>query len=297
MLHRTAILLASSLSLTASMSNAQDTTGRPSTTMATSFVSGYAAVNGLNLYYERHGKGEPLILLHGGISASESFGANLSTLAASREVIAVHLQGHGHTKDIDRPFRFELMADDVAAFVEYLHLGRVDILGYSQGGGVALQVAIRHPAIVNRLIVVSEPMKHAGWYPEVAASFSQMSANAPMIGANVARSPMAKLYPDKDWVALFRKTGELNSRDYDWTEGVAAVKSPTMLIFADADAVRLDHIMEFYKALGGGQRDAGLDGTLRPRARLAIVPGATHYDILATTAVADLAGRFLAFNR
>src|SRR6185312_780482 len=120
--------------------------------------SGFAPVNGLQMYYEIHGEGEPLILLHGGVGASEMFAPNLSAFAKARQVIAVHLQGHGHTKDIDRPLRFELMADDIHALIAYLKLGKADVLGYSMGGGVALQTAIRHPASVKRLIVVSAAM-------------------------------------------------------------------------------------------------------------------------------------------
>ena len=116
--------------------------------------SGFAPVNGLNLYYEIHGEGQPLIMLHGGVAASEAFGQNLTDLAKARKVIALHLQAHGHTKDIDRPLRSEFMADDVAALMALLKIEKADVLGYSLGGGVALQTAIRHPAAVDRLIVV-----------------------------------------------------------------------------------------------------------------------------------------------
>jgi pimeloyl-ACP methyl ester carboxylesterase len=122
--------------------------------MAEPRTSGFAPVNGLDMYYEVHGSGEPLILLHGGIAASEAFGDNLVVLAESRQVIAVHLQGHGKTRDIDRPLRYELMADDVAALMEHLELQPADLLGYSMGGGVALQMAIRHPQLVRKLVIV-----------------------------------------------------------------------------------------------------------------------------------------------
>jgi pimeloyl-ACP methyl ester carboxylesterase len=251
------------------------------------------SVNGLSLHYEVHGAGRPLVLLHGGIGASEMFGPNLAALAASRQVIAVHLQGHGHTADIDRPLRHETMADDVAALIEALGIGPSDLLGYSLGGGVALQTAVRHPERVRRLIVVSAPMRSDAWYPEVAAAFAQMPANADMIAANIRQSPLAQMYPGVDWAGLFRKVGAMEAAGYDHTQGVAGLRPQTMLVFADADSMRPDHIVDFYKALGGGQRDAGLDGSQRPRARLAIVPDATHYDILSTTRVADLAAAFL----
>ncbi|HEV2710669.1 MAG TPA: alpha/beta hydrolase [Edaphobacter sp.] len=255
--------------------------------------SGFAPVNGLNLYYEIHGAGQPLILLHGGVSASEAFGPNLKELAKSRKVIAVHLQGHGHTKDINRPLRFESMADDVAALIAFLKIEKADVLGYSVGGGVALQTAIRHPAAVNRLVVVSAAMQQDGWFPEVITAFDQLSMHAPQIAQNIKGSPLGQLYPEVNWETLLRKIGEMESQDFDWSEQVKKLQSPMMLVFADADAIRPEHMVEFYKALGGGQRDAGLDGSLRSKARLGIVPGATHYNILATTAVTGMVSPFL----
>jgi pimeloyl-ACP methyl ester carboxylesterase len=255
--------------------------------------SGFVPVNGLNLYYEIHGAGQPLIMLHGGVSASEAFGQNLTELAKTRKVIALHLQGHGCTKDIDRPLRFEFMADDVAALMALLKIEKADVLGYSLGGGVALQTAIRHPAAVNRLIVVSAAMKRDGSYPEVNAAFDQMTAHAPQIAQNIKGSPLGQLYPEVNWETLLRKIAEMESHDFDWSEQVKKIRCPTMLVVADADSIRLEHVVAFYEALGGGQRDAGLDGSLRSAARLAVVPGATHYNILSTTAVADLASPFL----
>lgn len=258
--------------------------------------SGFAPVNGLQMYYEIHGDGEPLVLLHGGVQASDAFGPNLPALAQSRQVIAVHLQGHGHTKDIDRPLRFESMADDIAALIAYLKLGKADLLGYSMGGGVALQTAIRHPASVKRLIVVSAAMTQDGSYPEVNAAFDQMGVHAAQIAQNIKGSPLGQLYPEVNWESLLRKIGEMESRNFDWSAQVKQIQSPTELIFADADSIRPSHIAAFYEALGGGKRDAGLDGSLRSAARLGIVPGATHYNILSTTMVAEMVLPFLSQN-
>jgi len=253
-----------------------------------------AAVNGLQLYHEIHGSGgRPLVVLHGGVAASESFGANLPALAASRQVIAVHLQGHGRTRDIERPLRFETMADDVAALAAHLGLKKIDVLGYSLGGGVAQQLAIRHPALVERLVVVSQPFKRAAWYPEVLGAFEAMAAHAPQIAQNIAGSPMGALYPDVKWEALVRKIGELESHDYDWSTDVAKIRARTLLVFADADAMHPEHMVDFYKLLGGGQHDAGMDGARRPAAQWAVLPGTTHYDLLATDAVAKAAVPFL----
>ncbi|WP_265518672.1 alpha/beta fold hydrolase [Nitratireductor luteus] len=261
--------------------------------MTTPAEAGYAPVNGLELYYEIHGAGKPLILLHGGIAAFELFETSLPVFSKSRQVILVHLQGHGRTRDIDRPLRFEFMADDIAALVAHLGIGKADVMGYSLGGGVAIQLAIRHPQAVDRLVVVSEAIKRSAYYPEVVAAFDQMEAMAPQIGANVAQSPLAELYSDVDWVQLFTKMGDLLKRDFDWSEQFAGISSPTMLVFADADAQTPEYIMEVWRLLGGGQRNAGLDGSLRPQARLAIVPGTTHYNLVATPVVAELVAPFL----
>lgn len=263
------------------------TNGDTATTGAT---GRYVPMNGLALYYEEHGAGEPLIVLHGGVGAHEMFGPNLQALAAGRRVIAVHLQGHGRTADIARPLRYELMADDIAALLAHLGIPTADLLGYSLGAGVALQTAMRHPAMVRKLVAISRPCKRDGWYPEVRASFDQMG---PETGRFMSQSPLSQLYPTVDWPTLFAKLGDLERQDYDWSAQVAQLTMPVLLMFADADAVRLSHILEFYGLLGGGQRDAGLDGSGRSVNRLAILPGCTHYDILATAAVTQAALPFL----
>ena len=261
--------------------------------MTPAIHSDFADIRGLRLYYELHGSGRPLVVLHGGVAASEAFGPNLPALAASRQVIAMHLQGHGRTADVDRPLRFETLADDVAALAAHLGLRRIDVLGYSLGGGVAQQLAIRHPELVDRLVVASQVFKRSGWYPEVIDAFEAMSAHAPQVAANIAQSPMGKLYPGVNWESLLRKIGELESRDYDWSADVAKIRARTLLVFADADAMRPEHMIEFYKLLGGGQHDAGMEGSRRPAGQWAVLPGTTHYNLLATDALAKAATRFL----
>jgi pimeloyl-ACP methyl ester carboxylesterase len=218
-----------------------------------SVKTGYAPVNGLKMYYEIHGNEEPLVLIHGGVVGITVFGANIDALAKERQVIAVELQGHGHTVDVERPLSFEAMADDVAALLQYLNVQKADVMGYSLGAGVALQLVFRHPELVRKLVVVSEPFKHDGWYPEVLAAFEHMDAAT---AAPMKQSPLAKLYPNVDWDVLFTKLGDLQHKDYDWTKEVEAIKSSTMLVFADADAIRPEHIIKFYELLGGGKRDA-----------------------------------------
>jgi pimeloyl-ACP methyl ester carboxylesterase len=167
------------------------------------------------------------------------------------------------------------------------------LVGYSFGGGVALQTAIRHPEVVDHLVVISSVMAQTGFYPEGLATFAQMSKNAPMLADSVKKSPLATMYPKTNWETSFKKMGELNSTPFDWSAQVKALKEPTLLVFADADAVRAEHIVEFYKALGGAQRDAGLDGSMRSMAQLAILPGTTHYNINASPSLAVVIGEFL----
>ena len=253
----------------------------------------FADVNGQHISYSVHGAGKPLILLHGGVNP-DSFGSNLAELAKGRQVIAVHLQAHGRTPDSDRPLCCETLGDDVAALIGHLNLGKADVMGYSLGSSVALQTAIRHPDVVDRLVLVSARMKHDGAYPEVVAAFNQMEANAPVIGPGVKASPLGQAYPDVDWTNLFSKLGDLTKRPFDWSADVAGVQARTLLVFADADCVRPEHVVEFWKALGGGQRDAGMDGSLRPANQLAIVPNATHYTLPVDPMLPQIVERFLA---
>ncbi len=250
----------------------------------------YAPVNGLNMYYEIHGAGEPLLLLHGGVGGIDMFGPNLSALAQHRRVIAVDFQGHGRTADVDRPLRSEFMADDMAALLRYLGIDKADVAGNSLGGGIALQFAIRHPELVRRLVLVSTVFRQDGWYPEIQAAFKQMG---PQAAQGIKQSPLAQLYPTVDWDVLFTKIGELETSAYDWSSDVAALKVPTLLVFADADSIQLAHMIEFYQLLGGGHHDAGLDGSGRSIHQLAILPGTTHYDIDHSAGLASTVISFL----
>ena len=241
----------------------------------------YANVNGLELYYEIHGTGNPLVLLHGGFGTIDMFAQLIPALAGTRQVIGVELQAHGRTADIDRPMSFEFMADDVAALIRHLGLDRADVCGYSLGGGVALQTAIRHPDVLHKLVVVSSPFRSAGWYPEVRAGFRSINAEAakawvgsPMHQAYVSVAPKPEAWPE-----LVTKLGQLLAQDYDWSEGVSAIEAPTMIVIGDADGVRTAHAVEFFELLGGGKKDAGWDGSGMSNARLAILPATTHYSI------------------
>jgi len=254
----------------------------------------YADVNGVHLYYEIRGTGEPLVLLHGGLGAIEMFGPNLHILAENHQVIAVDLQGHGRTADVDRPFRVETMADDIAALLEHLHISRADVMGYSLGGGVALQVAARHPSVVHRLVLVSTSLRRKDFYPEIL--------NAPQIGGSAAEqmkgTPIWDLYmslaPRKqDFPRLLDKIGTLMATDYDFTSDIAKVTAPTLVVAGDADIFAPSHAVELFGLLGGGKRDGGYDGSGRSASRLAILPGITHYTIFAAPELGETALRFL----
>ena len=257
----------------------------------------YAPVNGLNLYYETHGHGgpAPLVLLHGGLGAIEMFGPVLGALAAGRQVIGVDLQAHGRTADVDRPLSYAALADDVAALIRHLGLAQADVLGYSLGGGVALQTALRHPAVVRKLVLVSTPYARQGWHAENLAGMNQMSAAAaPFLAQTPMYHQYAALAPRvDDWPVLLDKLGNLMRADYDWSADLAGLQAPTLLVVGDYDSVRTAHAVSFFEHLGGGQKDAGWDGAGMTPARLAILPGHTHYNIFTSPALAGTAAAFL----
>lgn len=261
--------------------------------MSTPISTGKVPVGGAEIYYEIHGDGPPLVLLHGGVNPSETFGAPLAAMARTHKVIAIHLRGHGFSTDADGPWSAEGMADDVAAVLRQLGIGKARFMGYSLGAAISVQVAIRHPELVEKLVAVSVAFRADGEYPEVRQAFAQMPGMAAAIGQQLSASPLAQLYPDVDWETMMRKTGEMNHSDRDWTAGIKTIKVPTLLVFADADSIRPEHMVEFWKLLGGGQRDAGLDGSQRPASQLAIIPGTTHYSLIQSPLLIDVATAFL----
>jgi pimeloyl-ACP methyl ester carboxylesterase len=257
--------------------------------------TGYAPVNGLDLYYEIHGSGRPLILLHGGFGATEMFEPLLPALTAKGRVIAVDLQGHGRTADIARPLSNEAMADDIAALIAHLGLGTATVAGYSFGGAVALQTAIRHPALVERLVVISTPHKRSAWFADNLAAMEQMGAHS---AEPMKQTPLYELYAriaprPEDWTNLWAKMGDKLRQDHDWSDGVAGLTMPTLLVFGDADSVSPARAAEFFALLGGGQRDGSWDRSGVTPHRLAILPGTTHYDIFASPLLAITIASFL----
>lgn len=257
--------------------------------------SGYAAVDGLKMYYEVHGDGQPLVLIHGGLASSGMFDAILPELSKHRKVIAVDLQGHGRTADIDRPLSYEAMADDIATLIQYLKIPSADVMGYSLGGEVALRTAIQHPNVVRNLLIVSATYRRDGWYPEIIAAESQMNAQT---AEQMKQTPIYQSYAQiaphpQDWPVLCTKLGKLFRLDYDWSGDITKIKAPVLLVFGDADAVRTANAVQFFELLGGGQRDGAWDGSGMSRARLAVLPGTTHYTIFSSPRLASVVTEFL----
>jgi pimeloyl-ACP methyl ester carboxylesterase len=257
----------------------------------------YAEVNGINLYYETIGDGRPLILLHGGLGSGEMFGPVRPALAESHQVIAVDLQGHGRTADIDRPIDVSLMADDIAALIDHLGLDKPDLVGYSLGGGVALYAAAKVPEKVGRLVVASPNLRPDDIYPEMQPQQGQVNAAAAEL---MKDTPMYQLYQrvaprPEDFPRLLDKIGALMAQGYDHTEVVRSLQVPTMIVAADADMAPPSHHVEIFKLLDGGLRDGGWMGEGRPKGghALAILPGLTHYNVFASPLFAAATLAFL----
>jgi len=234
----------------------------------------YAEVNGIRLYYEVHGAGEPLVLLHGGLGAVEMFGEVLPLLAEGRQVVAVDLQAHGRTADIDRPLGYEAMADDVAALLRHLEVGEADVFGFSMGGGVALQVAIRHPEVVRKLVVVSAAHTSDSMHPELLEMIPSITPEV-FAGTPIEEDYLRTAPNPNDFPTLVAKLKQLDMEHFAWPpEGVRSIAAPTLLIVGDSDAVRLEHVIALFRLLGGGVMGdlAGL-----PKSQLAVLPGTTHF--------------------
>ena len=255
----------------------------------------YADVNGIHLYYEIHGTGKPLVLLHGGFGSTQMFEPNLDALAKGREVIAVDLQGHGRTADIDRPFSVEAMGDDIAALLQYLNIPKADVMGYSLGAGVALQVAVRHPELVNKLVLVSAIVRRSDFYPDILAQQAQLG---PAVAEQMKQTPMYKSYASlnpypEDWPRLLQKIGDFMKKDYDFSDAVRAIKAPTLVVAGDADIFPPKYAVRTFELLGGGQKDGGWDGSGQIASQLAILPGVTHYNMAMAPALVPTAIAFL----
>jgi pimeloyl-ACP methyl ester carboxylesterase len=253
------------------------------TAMAQAKAKGaYADANGLRYYYEIHGKGEPLLLLHGGLGSIDMFRPGmLPTLAKNRRVIAVDLHGHGRTALGERPISLPDIGDDMAVVLKKLDVAQVDVLGYSFGGGVGFRLAVQHPQMVRRLAMVSAGYAQDGFYPEMLPMQAQVGAAMadPMKDTPMYKSYMAVAPRPSDFPRLLDRMGELMRKPYDWSADVKTLQMPVMIVFGDSDMYRPEHIVKFYQLLGGGLKDAGWGRENMSRNRLAILPDLTHYDI------------------
>jgi pimeloyl-ACP methyl ester carboxylesterase len=241
-------------------------------------TTGYAPVNGLKMYYEIHGKGDPVVLLHGSfMTITNNWTDMIPRLSKSRQVIAVEMQGHGRTADINRDFSYENLADDIAALLDYLKIKQADVLGYSMGGGVAMQVAIRHPDKVRKVVSISAVFRHDGWVKEAVEVFPQMEAG--MFKGSPIEIEYRKLSPTPDKFDTFiKRVIQMDLKPYDFGAGkLKATKAPMLFIHGDADGVRLDHISEMFRLKGDE-----IFGDMRPRSasRLAILPNTTHVTLM-----------------
>jgi pimeloyl-ACP methyl ester carboxylesterase len=260
-------------------------------------TSGYATVDGVEVYYAVYGEGDPLVLLHGGFGLIEMFGPNVAALAAGRQVIGIDLRGHGRTPLPEEQMTFADLANDVAGVLDHLGIAKADVMGYSLGGSTAIRLAIEHPERVDRLVVVSAPYAFAGWHDfnqqgmraVSAATTAEAMKPTPMYAAYAAVAPD----PENDWPRLHDQMGRLLGADYDWSAEIPAIAAPTLLIVGDWDAVRTAHVASFFELLGGGKVDANWDRSGMNHNRLAILPNQTHYELFMSPALAEAVIPFL----
>jgi pimeloyl-ACP methyl ester carboxylesterase len=257
-------------------------------------ASGHVDVGALELYHERHGQGPPLVLLHGAFGTIEScFADLLPALTADFEVVAVELQGHGRTRDVARPLRYEQMAGDVAALLEALEVPRAHVVGYSMGGAVGLQLALDQPELVDRLVFAGgADFDPSGVHPEAIGSFESFDPHE--LDGSRWHEAYRRVAPDPDaWTSLVVKLNELDRSGHSWSkEQLAGLQAPTLLINGDSDIVRPEHVVEMFRLLGGG-----VPGDLvpMPQSQLALLPGTSHEGLL--DRVAWLSSMILAFLR
>jgi pimeloyl-ACP methyl ester carboxylesterase len=241
-------------------------------------TTGYAPVNGLKMYYEVHGSGDSVVLLHGSfMTISNNWIGWIGELSKTRKVIALEMQGHGRTADIKRDFSYENLADDVAALLDYLKIPSADLIGYSMGGGVAMQCAIRHPEKVRKVVSISAVFRHDGWVKEALEGFPQLTSEtfkgSPIETEYKKLSPTPKEFPN-----FVKRVVAMDLKPYDFgADKLKATKAPMFFIHGDADGVRLEHISEMFRLKGGE-----IFGDMRPRSasRLAILPNTTHVTLM-----------------
>lgn len=242
--------------------------------------NGYADVNGLKMYYEVYGEGKPIVLLHGSfMTIPLNWLQWIPLLAKDRKVIVAEMQGHGRTRDIPRPFSYEGMADDVSGLLKHLKVDSADILGYSMGGGIAFQFAVRHPRQVRRLVVLSGTYAHDGWWPDAEASFATATADM-FKGTSIQKQYDSFGNDPARFPQFVKKVISIDLKAYNWSGDVKNIKAPLFVALGDADGVRYEHALELFRAKGGGKM-GDIHGL--PKSRLAIIPGTTHIGMIKRT--------------
>lgn len=241
-------------------------------------TTGYAPVNGLKMYYEIHGRGEPVVLLHGAfMTITTNWDGWIGELTKTRKVIAIEMQGHGRTADTRREFSSDHLADDVAALLGHLGIPRADVIGYSMGGGVAMRVAVRHPDRVRKVVVISSPFRRDGVIPEGQDALRNLTAE--VFKGSPIESEYRRLSPTPDQFARFvERMVAANNNGMDLTaDQLRATTAPMFFIHGDAEGIRLDHVAEMFRLKGGE-----VHGDMRPRSasRLAVLPNTTHVTLM-----------------
>jgi pimeloyl-ACP methyl ester carboxylesterase len=293
------IVAAAALSLAAPTTTQAQETPMQMPPLPTPNESGFADVNGVKIWYQTYGEGDPLILLHGGFGTVEMFGPNIELLAEGRKVIGVDLQGHGGTGPLGRPMTFEAMATDVAELITSLGYEKADVMGYSLGGATALRLAIDHPEVVDRLVVVSAAYAFSNWHTYNFEGMKSINADPEATAQSLVGSPMYEAYVAKapggadSWVEAVKEVGSLVGVDYDFSAEVQTITAPTLVVVGDWDAVRISAATKLFEMLGGGAQDANWDRSGMGQNHFAVIPNATHYETNTLSAVSEVAIPFL----
>lgn len=261
--------------------------------------SGFADVNNIKLWYQTYGEGDPLILIHGGFGSVEMFGPNIEMLAKHHKVIGVDLQAHGGTGPLGRPMTFEAMATDIAELIKSMGYEKADVMGYSLGAITSLRLAIDHPEVVDRMVVISGVYAISNWHDYNFNGMKGIAADPDGTADSMVGSPMHEGYAAKapggaeSWKAAVREVGGLIGTDFDWSAEIPTIAVPMLVIVGDWDSVRIGAATKLFELLGGGAQDANWDRSGMGQNHFAVIPNATHYDIIDTTAVSDAALPFL----
>jgi pimeloyl-ACP methyl ester carboxylesterase len=256
--------------------------------------SGHLPINGLQLYYEAHGElgaseAAPLLLIPGAFLSTDSMKQWAACFVAKRPVIVFDQQGHGRTADTPRPMSYEQFGDDAAALLHALAVERADVMGYSQGGGVALQLALRHPQRVSKLVTLSATYRQDGWYPSVSQGLEHLSGDL-FVDTPVGEAFRRHTPDPKAFEAYIEKMRVLNLDDQNITDAqMRSIEAKTMVIVGDADGVKPEHAVAMFKLRGGGDEEAAATGAISevPQARLVILPATSHISISAGVEVLE----------